>query len=1080
MQYYNIYTEILEQRDSNDVKYQLIFLFKTIIDQTCTAAQIKCTTLFSKITYLQDAHNFDGKLIQCCHTLRIAIEKEGQSVSQELLEFTIPFLIKAVTQTSIPKSINTQIQAYQDIRKNSLSADTTYFPELKFTVLEVDASKKQLIGFSLHHFTEKQIVQLGVESENIFFAEHLKQLKAPQLPLDVQFIDVRINQQGFLVPDQTILQPDYLVDVTSVANCFDTFETNEIGYFINKFFAITPSPSLLLGNIANHFLDKIVGNSNVTWDEVLLELFSIDPIGWSLMDNKQAKETFEKSKIQFDHIKHSVLKEFPKHHIDLQNCYLEPTFFSAIYGLQGRLDLLDMQRNAVKIIELKSGSIYKPNQYGLNNNHYVQTLMYDLLIRSTFPRSKPKNYILYSKNKPQQLHLAPRLKVKQKEAMSVRNAIIQIEHQLQDVECLQTLIHALGHNLKSNNRFVQEKIEAFTDCYHQLDAIERAYFLQFITFISKEHYQSKIGSSQRDSNNGIAGMWLDSLDQKIEQYRIIYQLKIIDNQADTLNPLIRLARSASINELSNFRKGDIAILYPQRDDQSCLNNQLFKCTIIDINERDVLVRLRSTQQNLALFEETIYWNLEPDVMDSNFNKSYQQLFMWASSLKNKRDLLLGRKPPIQNNCRTFEKNDFLTDNQNNLIRSMIRAEDYYLVWGPPGTGKTSQVLKYYVKHQIEHTQDTLYVLAYTNKAVDAICQAIHDLGPAFEAMYVRIGSKYSSDDAYSDKLLNEQIATLQKREAILQRLKGFRIVVGTISSILGKSQIRTLLPYHQLIVDEASQIIEPNIIGLMSQFRKTILIGDHHQLPAVVSQTNEESRVDRTELSTLGLNNCRNSLFERLYRRCQDQGWDNAYGLLFEQGRMHEDIVQFSSDTFYQGKLRCLEHIPRLYRTPTFGSGPLTRTRIKFLPVQTLESDRFSKKSDAEVHCILEILKELKKYDRHSSVGIITTFRAQIAALKKAIEPIYPDYERFIMIDTVERFQGSAKDIIIISFCANNILQLNQVISLTEDNIDRKLNVAITRAKEQLLLVGNPAILTKSPIHGALIDFCKKYNHENA
>ena len=78
------------------------------------------------------------------------------------------------------------------------------------------------------------------------------------------------------------------------------------------------------------------------------------------------------------------------------------------------------------------------------------------------------------------------------------------------------------------------------------------------------------------------------------------------------------------------------------------------------------------------------------------------------------------------------------------------------------------------------------------------------------------------------------------------------------------------------------------------------------------------------------------------------------------------------------------------------------------------------------------------------------------------------------MIDTVERFQGGAKDVIIISFCMNQINQLNRMISLSSEGIDRKLNVALTRAKEQLILVGNEKILSVNPVYRELIAACSK------
>jgi len=121
-----------------------------------------------------------------------------------------------------------------------------------------------------------------------------------------------------------------------------------------------------------------------------------------------------------------------------------------------------------------------------------------------------------------------------------------------------------------------------------------------------------------------------------------------------------------------------------------------------------------------------------------------------------------------------------------------------------------------------------------------------------------------------------------------------------------------------------------------------------------------------------------------------------------------------------------------------------------------------------------------KNYD-DNEIGIITPFRAQCNLLRNELEKINSDNS--IIVDTVERFQGSERKVIIISTTVNHTYQLKQIESSTileGENIDRKLNVAITRAKEKLFVIGNKSVLKQSPMYQKLIEFIEdKYTFIN-
>ena len=118
-----------------------------------------------------------------------------------------------------------------------------------------------------------------------------------------------------------------------------------------------------------------------------------------------------------------------------------------------------------------------------------------------------------------------------------------------------------------------------------------------------------------------------------------------------------------------------------------------------------------------------------------------------------------------------------------------------------------------------------------------------------------------------------------------------------------------------------------------------------------------------------------------------------------------------------------------------------------------------------------ELYTQMGKPFHGGTMGIITPYRAQIAQIRFTLEAAGLDHFP-ITIDTVERYQGGARDIILISLCTNSSRQMRSLVSLSEEGIDRKLNVALTRAREAVVLLGNPDLLRENPGYGALLQQC--------
>jgi DNA replication ATP-dependent helicase Dna2 len=247
--------------------------------------------------------------------------------------------------------------------------------------------------------------------------------------------------------------------------------------------------------------------------------------------------------------------------------------------------------------------------------------------------------------------------------------------------------------------------------------------------------------------------------------------------------------------------------------------------------------------------------------------------------------------------------------------------------------------------------------------------------------------------------------------------------------------------------------------------------------------------VDEPLLRDICIDNCRNSLFERLIRIEQMHGRDSFIGILRKQGRMHPDIAEFPNRMFYANEH--LEPVPCPHQTDTSLhytlpsqdalDDMLKMNRMIFIPSEFCrQPDVSDKVNQDEARIVADMLRRIHRFyeadfDVDKTVGVIVPYRNQIAMIRKEIEQLgIPELER-VSIDTIERYQGSQRDVIIYSFTVQNYYQLDFLTSncFVEDGrvIDRKLNVAITRARKQMIITGNSKILSGNAIFKSLMDF---------
>lgn len=941
-------------------------------------------------------------------------------------------------------------------------------------------------------------VRYNIPQFNDEFAETCKILwQHAQLNL----LDINIDDAGILSPAFIVLEPDYLIDISSLAECFRDYGHHPANYLLARLQPIENARPLLLGNIANLFLDEwIHADGEVDYRQCMQKAFRRYPIELAacidLQDKEKERQFFEDCKMHFDHIRETVTETFraPGYEMDKKDAVLEPSYICEALGLQGRLDY--MQRDMSSFIEMKSG---KGDEYSIRNkvepkeNNKVQMLLYQAVLEYSMKMShhRVKAYLLYTRYPL--LYPARPSWAMVRRVINLRNRIVADEYGIQlhnNPDYTASRLQAIKADILNERglqgrfweQYLRPSIDRFCEHLSALSALEQAYFYALYNFITKELYTSKSGDVDHEGRTGAAALWLSTLTEKCEAGEILYDLQIKENHAaDEHKANIILARvKTSINgeeALPNFRQGDAVVLYERNEDTDNVTNKMvFKGNLESITEDEVHVRLRATQQNTSVLPSESLYAIEHDTMDTSFRSMYNGLSAFISATQDRRDLLLAQRLP-QFDESFLPRIATAPDDFSRVALKAQAAQDYFLLIGPPGTGKTSCALKKMVETFHAEADTQILLLSYTNRAVDEICKSLSSICPAVD--FIRIGSELSCDDVYRPHLIENVLAACTRRSEVTERMARCRIFVGTVSAISGKPELFRLKRFDVAIIDEATQILEPQLLGILcarslsgdNAIGKFILIGDHKQLPAVVLQREEQSEIHDEPLRAIGLRNLNNSLFERLYkinRRTTDSG-QQTMDMLCRQGRMHPEVALFANRAFYEGRL-----LP--VGLPHQLEGSDTITRLAFYPSEAEPAGASAKINHSEARIAtrlaFDIYQKEKKFNTAQTLGIITPYRSQIALIKQEIAQLGIPELNEILIDTVERFQGSERDVIIYSFCVNYPYQLKFLSNLTEDNgilIDRKLNVALTRARKQMFITGVPNLLELNPIYRNLI-----------
>ena len=1080
--------------------------------------------LSSQVEALCRLHHIAPKDVVAIHKMRRHSNSAAPILPDDIAYDcrALALFVSAVFQEAIPDTLVGKLPTHGRSTENIQIANYRY---IRCIVRAWDEQTIQVAVINQDSSEELLMVDYMNTAEYVDFS-YLRSLLREGMQLNL--LDCTVTRKK-VIPRLIVVEPDYLVDISSIANCFESYGHHPLLFTVKRMGERPNNKHIVLGNFAGSALDDIINHpTDYTIKDTFRSNFREKALDFATCPDFNAVEFKQAAEQQVANIQEIVNELFQS--FEREKAILEPSFVCERLGLQGRIDL--MTTDLKLLVEQKSGkNIFIERQYKNPHGslhvekHYVQLLLYYGILQYNFQLNPKDAHIelMYSKYPlPNGLLEVEPLQKLIREAIKFRNQAVATEYWMAEngFHRLLPLLTPQVLNVEKQNdafyqRYLLPQLTEVLAPLHRLSELERAYFTRMMTFVIKEQLVSKVGA-QEGVGNSNADLWNMPLAEKKDTGNIYTGLTITDKSCSSsfngYDTITLNVPQQGIDFLPNFRRGDMVYLYAYKknEEPDVRKSILFKGSLQEIHTSSIVVHLNDGQQNPNLIAGECF-ALEHAGSDIGGTSAIRSLYTFITSDVERRQLLLGQRAPRADKSLVLSRS--YHPDYDEIILKAKQAQDYFLLIGPPGTGKTSQALQYLVREQLAEKpkgqstnpndqspmvngQSSILLLAYTNRAVDEICNMLSE----HELDYIRIGNEYSCDPKYSDHLLQEVLDENTTLNSIKSTLSEAQIIVATTSTMNSRSALFNIKHFDLVIIDEASQILEPNIVGILTARQEEgraidrfILVGDHKQLPAVVQQQGSlEMEGSDKRLDSIHLSSCANSLFERLILTERAAGRTDFIGTLHKQGRMHPDIADFANRKFYaKEQLECVPLAHQLETELSYNEesedaldNMLKAHRMIFIPSMPCKQLNISEKVNTdEARIIADLLRRLyrqmsKNFNPQKSVGVIVPYRNQIAMIRKEIERLEIPALEGISIDTVERYQGSQRDVILYSFTIQSRYQLDFLTANTfyEEGqpIDRKLNVAITRARKQLILTGNESTLRQNQLFAELIDYIKE------
>ncbi|CAG5133124.1 unnamed protein product, partial [Candidula unifasciata] len=422
-------------------------------------------------------------------------------------------------------------------------------------------------------------------------------------------------------------------------------------------------------------------------------------------------------------------------------------------------------------------------------------------------------------------------------------------------------------------------------------------------------------------------------------------------------------------------------------------------------------------------------------------------------------------------------NPRLNDKQKSAVERILLGQARpipYVIFGPPGTGKTITVVEAIL--QVLHRIPSSRILACTpsNSAADLIAERLHSSGQVTQTEMVRLNAFQRSTDS-----LPESILKYCRFSEDLQMISRFRVIVCTCT-MAGSLYGLGLSAGHitHVFVDECGQATEPEClipVGLVSGADgQIVLAGDPKQLgPIVMSPF---ARMYGLELTFLERLMMRRPYLRSMALFADDGGFDPlVVTMLIENYRSHPSILELSSRLFYYGQLQPMADPELTHKLATWQELPMPDFPVVFHGIRGEDVREVNSPSwfnpGETVQVVRYLQGVLKEGVSPDDVGIITPYRKQVEKIRLMIDRLLlPE----VKVGSVEEFQGQERQVIIISTVRSNekLISFDVRHSLGFLSNPKRFNVALTRAQALLIIVGNPVVLRQDQNWNLLINYC--------
>lgn len=570
--------------------------------------------------------------------------------------------------------------------------------------------------------------------------------------------------------------------------------------------------------------------------------------------------------------------------------------------------------------------------------------------------------------------------------------------------------------------------------------------------------------------------------------------------------ILEIERTQQLDQPHVFQSGKMVSVFsnangtPERDHTGGVINYVRDNTmVITLNVDDLPDWIEDHLLGVdVMFDEMTYREMEAALKEVIKTEDTRLAYL--------RDILLGAKQPAfgDQSAEHITEIEYavtsLNPSQIKALQKVLSAKDVGIIHGPPGTGKTTTLVKA-IKLAVKEEKQVL-VCAPSNAAVDLLADKLAEEGlrvlrighPARvneQSLSKTLDARIAAHDYYKElrglrkkmEQLKDQAykykrnygyAEKEQRRLLLQEAKAMKADADVlefyiVNDLLQNSDVITCTlvgashptlrgkRYKSVFIDEAAQALEPACWIPIIRGERVILAGDHYQLPPTIKSF---------EAAKEGLSQ---TLFEKCIQR-----QPRTAAMLQVQYRMHQDIMEFSSRYFYHGELIAHDSVREHRIAPD-------QVPFEFIDTagcgfqESQDPETLSRFNEEEARLLTDLLEKLLSdiatEDWNFKIGIITPYRAQVDHLKKLIEAssVTEPFRPFITIDTVDAFQGQERDIIAISLVRSN--EQGEVGFLGDI---RRINVAMTRAKKKLIMIGDSATLGSHPFYLEVLDYVQQ------